>query len=105
MNGDLWLLVGRAGSTGLRTIRQLRLPAGSSAGSTLLADDHRRVNGPAAIGAAGTGAGAGVIAVTSVTRSDIFGGGAAEHTATYGAPDGVDAVLPRGQRAGPAAVS
>ncbi|MDT4942823.1 MAG: hypothetical protein QOJ34_2912 [Pseudonocardiales bacterium] len=93
-NGDLWLLVGRTGSTGLRTIRQLQVPVGSSAGSTLVASDHGRVNGPAAIGTAATGAATGVVAVASVSRIDIFGSGTDERTATYAAPDGVDAILP-----------
>jgi hypothetical protein len=96
-NGDLWLLVGGTGTGGLRTIRQLRVPADSSTGATLLASDHGRVNGPAAIGTAATGtdsSGSGVVGVASVSRIDLFAPGSSEQTATYPAPDGIETVLP-----------
>ena len=101
-NGDLWLLVGGSGDGGLRTIRQLRVPANSSAGATLLASDHGQVNGPAAIATAGTGpdgTGRGVVGVASVSRIDLFAPGTGERTATYVAPDGVDTVLPTSNEA------
>jgi hypothetical protein len=91
-NGDLWMLVGD--ESGLRTIRRLQVPANSSAGVTLRASDHGRVNGPAAVGTADTGNGTGVVAVASVARLDIFGTGQDERVAGYTEPDGVDTVLP-----------
>jgi hypothetical protein len=96
-NGDLWLLVGGSGKGGLRTIRQLRVPADSSAGATLLATDHGRVNGPAAIGTAGTsvdGTGHGVVGVASISRIDLFAPGVSKRTATFQAPTAVTTVLP-----------
>ena len=96
-NGDLWLLVGGTGDGGLRTIRQLRVPADSSAGATLLASDHGRVNGPAAIGTATSRSGAadsGVVGVASVSRIDLFAPGTSDRIATYKAPAAVDTILP-----------
>ena len=95
-NGDLWLLVGGTGTGGLRTIRQLRVPADSSSGVTLLASDHGRVNGPAAIGTASGSddTRSGVVGVGSVSRIDLFAPGSSDKTATYRAPDGVDTILP-----------
>ena len=96
-NGDLWLLVGGSGTDGLRTIRQLRVPADSSSGATLLASDHGRVDGSAAIGTAATGVGgadSAVVGVASVSRIDLFAPGSSDRTATYKAPAGVDTVLP-----------
>jgi hypothetical protein len=96
-DGDLWMLVGGSGTGGLRTIRQLRVPAGSSAGAELLLSDHGRVNGPAAIGTAGDGAdgsGPDVVGVASVSRIDMFAPGSTARTAAYQAPEGVRTVLP-----------
>jgi hypothetical protein len=92
-NGDLWMLAGRSG--GLRTIRQFRVPAGSSSGTTLVASDHGRVFGPAAVGTAqAPGSGRAVVGVASASRIDMFTSGAASRLATYAPPAGLDRVLP-----------
>ena len=101
-NGDLWLLVGGSGTGGLRTIRRLQVPTDSNAGATLLASDHGRVNGPAAIGTASTasptaaqgGVQPSVVGVASISRIDLFAPGVGARTANFQAPDGVDSVLP-----------
>jgi hypothetical protein len=96
-NGDLWLLVGGSGTRGRRTIRQLSVPAGSSAGAVLDPSDHDKVNGPAAIGTATMGAdggGATTVGVASNSRIDLFVAGEDKHVATFAGPRGFDAVLP-----------
>ncbi|MDT4911137.1 MAG: hypothetical protein QOC66_265 [Pseudonocardiales bacterium] len=96
-DGDLWLLVGGTAGTGPRTIRQLTVPADSSAGAELTSSDHGSVDGPAAIGTATTGrdgSGPTVAAVASDDRIRVFPPGADPQTLTYRAPAGVDTVLP-----------
>jgi hypothetical protein len=96
-NGDLWLLVGGSATGGLRTIRELTVPAGSSAGATLVQSDHGEVNGAAAIGTAtsGTdGSGSTVVGVASTSRIDLFAPGANPRIEPFAALDDVDTILP-----------
>jgi hypothetical protein len=94
-NGDLWLLVGPP--EGERTIRQMRVPPGSSTGATLIPSDRNDVNGVAAIGTATTGedgSGSTTVGVASLSRIDVFPARGAAKILTYQAPDGVDRILP-----------
>jgi hypothetical protein len=97
-NGDLWLLVGGAGDGGSRTIRQLHVPSGSSAGATLARIDHGQVNGAAAIGTvtpSGASGSAQTVAVASDSRIDVFTPGASKpRRVSFPAPPGLDTVLP-----------
>ncbi len=96
-DGNLWLLVGSATDGGTRTIRELSVPADSSAGAALTASDHGSVPGPAAVGTATTGrngSGPTVVAVAGGNRLRLFAPGAGPRTLRYPAPAGVDAVLP-----------
>jgi hypothetical protein len=103
-DGDLWLLVGGTGDGGHRTIRQLQVPAGSSAGAALVRTDHGTVDGPAALGVASTGSttgtGGDVVAVAGTDRVRVFPATGDPRTARYRAPAGVDAVLPAGNATG-----
>ncbi|WP_375484124.1 hypothetical protein [uncultured Jatrophihabitans sp.] len=106
--GSLWLLLG---SGERRTVRQLSVPAGSSAGAKLASKDHGRVDGPAALasaaatsspspmatvkaaGAAGDGR-LGVVGMASADRIQVFRGSAQIGTARFPAVAGLDRVLP-----------
>ena len=94
---DLWLLTGSARS---HTLRQLVVPAGSDAGTTLTATAHGTITGPAAVEAVGAIADAGsvdaatTIAVASTQHLDLYrSDGSAVHLPHPAIP-GLDRVLP-----------
>ncbi len=96
-NGELWLLTGESGTSSVRTIREFRVPAGSSAGATLVTSDHSNIRGAAAIGTAtlnSDGSGPTVVGVASSARIDIFAPGSGPRLATFARPAGLDKVRP-----------
>lgn len=92
-NGDLWLLAGGSGDGGTRTLWQLRVPRGSSAGATLHSIDHGTVDGPAAVGTARS-AGATSVGVASADGIDVFAPDGTSRTAAFAGLTGVDTILP-----------
>jgi hypothetical protein len=96
-NGDLWLLVGGTDG-GRRIVRQLHVPANSSAGATLSQSDVGVVNGAAAIGTATVGtadSSTEVVGVASESGIDVYTPGQAKpRSAAYRPPPGTDTVLP-----------
>lgn len=98
-NDDLWLLAGPAG--GRQTVRQLTVPANSSAGARLRIHDHGTFTGAAALGVATPGAetpgtnSPQIVGVASADRIQVYAPGATQPvTVRFRAPAGVDEVLP-----------
>jgi hypothetical protein len=101
-NGDLWLLVGAAGS---QTVRQLSVPHGSDAGATLTTEDHGAVSGTAALGVAARnpdGTGGDVVAVASARSVQLFEPDGSTRTGSVAGLDGVDDILPASNATGSA---
>jgi hypothetical protein len=99
--GALWLLVGSTSGAARHTVRELGVPAGSSAGAALELSDHGAVDGPAAIGAAATaadGSGASVVGVGSAGHIRMLGSLSGD--IAFRPPDGVDRVLPTSNGSG-----
>ena len=96
-NGDLWLLTG---SGDRHTIRQLHVPAGSSAGVQLASTTHGAVTGAAGVASAAAGGGTNAIAVASAAGIDVFAPGAASTHASLTGLSGLDTVLPASNEQG-----
>jgi hypothetical protein len=98
-NDDLWLLAGPAG--GRQTVRQLTVPANSSAGARLRTHDHGTITGAAALAVATPGAeapgsnGPQIVGVASADRIQVYAPGTTQPiTVRFRSPAGVDEVLP-----------
>jgi hypothetical protein len=99
-NSDLWLLTGTGTQ---RTIRQLRVPAGSNAGATLSVHDHGTVDGVAAMAVSTRnpdGTGGDVVAVAAQDAIDVFDGSSRLGRVDVHAPAGVDSILPASDEQG-----
>jgi hypothetical protein len=102
-NGNLWLLIGGAPDATHRTIRELTVPADSSAGAGLVPDDRGTVTGAAAIDTAtpnADGSGNAVVGIASAGRIRIFGSTSPATSVAIRAPQAVDDVLPASNAAG-----
>lgn len=97
---DLWLLVGATADAGRHAVRQLSVPAGSSAGAALGRSDHGTVSGAAALGTAGGDAAAPAVGLASGGGIRILASPTGTHTVSFRRPAGVDRVLPSSSATG-----